>query len=732
MPSFIRKSKFTSIFWTVSAGLFFFSAAPAWAENHALLVGVADYPSLEKNQQLRGPTHDILMMRDVLQNQGFKPERIQILADGVPKAGVPTHKNIIAALDKLAKNAKPGDYIYLHFAGHGSQQPTRRGKIPPEPDGLDEIFLPQDIGKWNGAIGNVDNALVDSEMNQAITRMRSKGSFVWAVFDSCHSGTMTRGAPSDDIRFRNVGPDSLGIPKEALLAAISNAPKTRGEAPSKSGTLGTAQNNKPGHGGFVAFYAAQTTETTPEMGLPFTDEIQHRIQHGLFSHSIAETLEQYKGITYKQLGQQVLNRYAALGMTSPTPLFEGGDTLDAPVFGTEAQAGMRQWPLKIDRTELSISAGNLQQFSEGAIFAVVPSPTSTDKEILAYVRVKKISPLASIVEPIAHADKPAIAMKDLKAGQYVRLVYPNLRFSLSVALPEIWKPESCKPEKCIKESDVQKQARQLIADIRAKPQDAGIHIKWVEPGKPADLRLMLAKDKLWLLPPDGLWVEEGAGKSYSIDLLTNKKDELRKKIAESFNTIAKARNLLKLATTIGPAITAKGLEVKGTVIKRDGGAHIPLDTSILPELRDGDTIKLVFHNKGRAMIDVTALYLDSEYGIKALYPDPGRLNRIEVGAEDSVEIEINADTTGTEQLILIAVEAQPLTMTTDFSFLAQPKLERTREVGKRGGAEQGLVDLFAEAGFGFEGTEGTARGGDAKTPIRNADVRVFNWRVMEK
>ena len=699
-------------------------AAPfAWAENHALLVGVSNYPGLDAQLQLIGPANDVVLMRDLLKTKGFAPAHIKVLADGVSDAGDPTRKNIVAGLEKLVAEARSGDFIYLHFAGHGSQQPSAKDKVPPEPDGLDEIFLPRDIGKWNDTIATVDNALLNGEMNKAISQLRNKGAFVWAVFDSCHSGNMTRGLQPEDVRFRKVEPGALNITAKVMTAAQKDAPQTRGGPQAKAGAFGAVSAGGAGTGGFVAFYAAQTVETTPEMKFPVGEP--ERKSQGLFSYVLAETLAKYEGITYRQLGQQVLQRYAALGMNAPTPLWEG-TALDAPVFNSEGRTAVRQWPLKINKGELSIGAGSLQQFSEGAIFAIMPSAASPDKEIVGYLRADKMTPLSSIVSAAAYGDKSALKPDQIKAGQYVRLVDPNLRLSLRVALPPaapLPRLNENDPPSPKSDSALEKVARQLIMDLRAKPKE-DLRIEWVEPGKEADLRLRLSDDKLWLLSPDGQWVKTGAGKNHSIDLNTPK-DQLNAKIDESFRKIAKVTNLLRLANFFGSkssAGVAKGLEVEAVVVKKDGGKRMPIDTASLPEFHDGDKIEFVFTNKGRSMVDVTALYLDSEYGIGAMYPEPGRLNRIEIGAKDTLSIEIDAETTGTERLMILAVDAQPQTATTDFSFLAQPKLDRTR------GYATGLDVLLRETGFGTK----TRSAKLSKSPMGDADVKVYGWRVLSK
>ena len=74
-------------------------------------------------------------------------------------------------------------------------------------------------------------------------------------------------------------------------------------------------------GGLVAFFAAQTIETTPEMPLP--KGAADAQKYGLFTYTIFQKLAENPNITYRQLGHAVLQQYSASSRERPTPLFEG-------------------------------------------------------------------------------------------------------------------------------------------------------------------------------------------------------------------------------------------------------------------------------------------------------------------------------------------------------------------------------------------------------------------------
>ncbi|TIW51168.1 MAG: caspase family protein, partial [Mesorhizobium sp.] len=137
-------------------------------------------------------------------------------------------------------------------------------------------------------------------------------------------------------------------------------------------------------GKLVAFYAAQTIETTPEMPLPKGTADAPRF--GLFTFTILSKLAENPNVTYRQLGQAVLQQYSADSRTRPTPLFEG--ELDARVFGTDRTDAVMQWPLVIKDDAATIGAGLLQRLAPGSKLAILPSALSQLSDALGYVEVQ--------------------------------------------------------------------------------------------------------------------------------------------------------------------------------------------------------------------------------------------------------------------------------------------------------------------------------------------------------
>lgn len=329
MTFYFPRQLFFAFFKTVPLWLALLAHAHSQAETHALLVGVSGYPALPEARRLRGPANDVQLMRAALLAHGVQNAKVVTLADGVVGSqALPTRANIMQGLVDLAIRAQAGDWAVVYFSGHGSQQPQPPAASLPagtyiEPDGLDEIFLPYDVGQWSGSKGRVEGAIVDDEIGAALAKLTQRGIKVWAVFDTCHAGDMAKGGDlfSTPVN-RFVTPSQLGIPAQG---------------PQKNGArqLVQAQANaktNPNQGELVIFYASQPEEPAAEEPLAVPALLNAKADSsaasattpkryfGLFTYLIADALPQWRG-NFGQLAQQVALKYKT--RPYPTPMFVG-------------------------------------------------------------------------------------------------------------------------------------------------------------------------------------------------------------------------------------------------------------------------------------------------------------------------------------------------------------------------------------------------------------------------
>jgi uncharacterized caspase-like protein len=150
----------------------------------ALLVGI-NYPGTKS--QLNGCVNDVLAMRQMLTRFGFKNNsHVRMLTDEAA-----TTLNILDRLEWLVKGAKPGDVLFFHYSGHGSQVADTNYDDDIEPDGLDEIICPVDLD-WRTKI------IKDDDFKRIFSTV-PMGVNLTVVLDCCHSGDGLRGFENPNI-----------------------------------------------------------------------------------------------------------------------------------------------------------------------------------------------------------------------------------------------------------------------------------------------------------------------------------------------------------------------------------------------------------------------------------------------------------------------------------------------------------------------------------------------------
>ncbi|MBN9307488.1 MAG: hypothetical protein BGO82_04850 [Devosia sp. 67-54] len=695
-------------------------------ENYALIVAASDYPNLDQKYWLKGPKNDEALIRDYLLGSApvkFAPQNVVALGSGEGMQ-LGTHQAILDNLAKLADEAKPGDFIYLHFSGHGTQQPALND--PTEPDGRDEVFLaadakmaPPDNPKF------YPNVLTDDEMSVALKAIRKTGAFVWIVFDSCFSGTMTRGAPGDAMD-RKIDPADLGIPDSAFeQPAVLDTTGSNERAVPMAGAMADSDSGAD-LGGMVAFFAA-TSEPTQEHGFPVTqaDGSTADVPYGIFTYAIFSSLAKNPNQTYRQLAQSVLADYASQNLLRPTPMFEG--KLDAPVFGSADAAAAEQWPIALasDNVTMSISAGQLHGLAAGTKLLLLPSPSASDAQALGVMEVTSATELRSTLAVSSDDTHPAIEAAAVPKGAYVRLAQVSYPFELTVSKPD---PASTDPAQV---AAVSAALDTILADAQAQ-----LKLRVVEPGAPADVRLAVLSDdqvarlspaatvqktsydptpKLWLLPTSGEVSLEPARAAPNLPMPTSavaRDASFDKALESNLVTIFRATGLSRLsqASTFKPKDFALNFG-----LQQAGSDQIAaMDPTSTPIVRPGDRLHVELTNASGKPLDFNVLYVDHDYGITLLCQA-----RLAPGDHLFQPMaDISDSDAGSERIVAVLNEAGK--DLTDLSFLTQPGLP-TRT---RGPGDEGLLGMLSDLGSGMPTRGPTAlASADTKTP-RGAVVMV--------
>ncbi|KAL2644690.1 hypothetical protein R1flu_012277 [Riccia fluitans] len=169
----------------------------------ALLIG-CNYPGTKA--ELHGCVNDVSRMYKCLKDKfNFADEDITVMIDTDKASVQPTGVNIKKVLARLIDEVQPGDVLFLHYSGHGTQVPAESGDE--EDDGFDEAIVPCDL-----------NLLTDDDFRLLFKNIKDGVNFTF-VSDSCHSGglidhekeqivgTKTREFSSEVTRNYNFGED---------------------------------------------------------------------------------------------------------------------------------------------------------------------------------------------------------------------------------------------------------------------------------------------------------------------------------------------------------------------------------------------------------------------------------------------------------------------------------------------------------------------------------------------
>ncbi len=703
----------------------------------ALLVGVTKYPNLAPKLQLVGPANDVLLMKTTLVTHFGVPEaNVMILseAEGEKKAErYPTRANIEREFKRLAEIARPGDEIVIMLGGHGSQQPEKPGAPEPEPDGLDEMFLPRDVGKWDDSVGSVENTIIDDDLGDWITAIRAKKCFIWLVIDACHSGTMMRG--EDDLeKPRKSDPIlDLAIPQKRITDA-ENAAAARADTATSRGLGGTQTSiGLGGKPGVFAIYAAQPTETTPERPMPPALG-KDGTQHGVLTFTICQILTQTKAagspISYRELGLRIQQQYTAWGRTSPTPMVEFPETdPDREVLGPGVWKDRSKILLSGDPGAYKVNGGQLLGLTPGSILKVIP-PAGMGEQILGHVKVTATRPIDADVEPCEHDKKPAL--KELPLGGRCAVVfvdYGEVQMRVAVATHYPSTDDKLVPIPAeLRTSLVARLKKGVKPEAIFRLVDDPKSASWVIAPLP-DGRISLMPAGGWAVTKDAAGKEPVKSKGYGPVPTDNQMVEW---LEDALGRIGRADGLVQMAADrsqdlLGGDDLAPKLKVE-LLLRDDMGKptiKLPWPATNLT-VYDKDRVVVQVTNTGRVPFDLTLLYVDSNHAIAPQFPKMGVLNRVFVKDSLPASITINSSTIGLEHLVLIAVKADGPQV--DFLNLAQKGPENIRDVAARSvGPQARMAKLFDRRVYGGKPTEGTR--GAAPDTIADHAMSLISWQV---
>lgn len=298
---------------------------------------------------------DVAAVKQVLiEHFGFADSDITVLTSG-PET---TRSAILKAMqDVLVTPTQAGDVLYFHYSGHGSQVPD-----PTDPSGVDETLVPSDWSQ-DGAMD-----IRDKEIRRVIGQIKDKHpANLTMSFDSCHSGTVTRGGR---MLVRGVSfQKRFGKPMPGPSNNTKSANQTRG-------------GKAPAGGAFSALASTQTADGTTTVVISacrddqsaVETEDENHVQMGRLTYLLCGALRSAgPETTYQDLFERIdsLMRQKFTD-TRQDPQIEGDS--NQVLLGKTAIVTPPY--LMVENNFLTgtrLAAGTLQGMTPGSTFALYPA-----------------------------------------------------------------------------------------------------------------------------------------------------------------------------------------------------------------------------------------------------------------------------------------------------------------------------------------------------------------------
>ncbi|KAK1773053.1 putative caspase [Copromyces sp. CBS 386.78] len=332
--------------------------------HYAILIGIDAYP----NNPLTSCVRDVSKIKQCLENKlqsvniqtftaskSLDPVKTQLLED--PERW-PTPRNVTAALARVTSQANNGDFVYVHYSGHGTRVDPALELSNHSTGDLALLLLedPSTERKLKGpTLAGLLNALV------------KKGLVVTLVLDCCFSAAVYRnGDASHRYLPYGITPASMRspAPEDSLV-----------EADSRSGDRDASMRDNwlLNPDGYAILAACGPHESAKAVDSFETSE--KGLRYGALSYFLSQTLSKYGlGIKHKDIYQFLCARFRESRRAQHPVLYGNGNQ---GFFGLiDPYDSIRSIPVIEREGRLQLLAGQAHGLCDGDRFTLSPWSTS--------------------------------------------------------------------------------------------------------------------------------------------------------------------------------------------------------------------------------------------------------------------------------------------------------------------------------------------------------------------
>ena len=627
----------------------------------AFLVGINDYPYVTK---LRGAVNDVENMRQLLVERfGFPDDNEHMLVLTDKQA---TRDAILHGLkEHLIANATPDSVVVFHYSGHGSQIMDISGD---EIDKWDETIVAYDSGRQDP---HPNRDIIDDELLELLNQLTEKTPNVTVIFDSCHSGTVTRGSGLERQIERDERPPAG---KKSEPAAT-----TRGVDEGKSGL-------RPANARHAVISASTSAESAYEM------EVNGK-HYGTLTWYLVEQLRQAgQSATYRDIMDQVKKAVTARYWAQHPQLEGPGE--DQLVFGTQSLPSLPYVAAtKNSDGTITLAAGQVQGVTKGSTYDVYPPGTKSfgvGAKSIAKVEITEVETTYSKGKITKGGPVPDAARAVEREHHYPA---PVLRVHFMFEDPKIKTPvQSATLQKIRKEIENFKHivsvttanGYDLLVREEQDPKTGKRHII-TEGGDPTEISPRVAVE------------DPGAAAS----------------VVEQVTHWAKWFNVLKIGNRNPELKIDFVVKPHGPAASRGSLADREVNLSLL----GGEQFSVQITNKSQKDIYIALLDLSSDGKVDLVFPRGGEQEFMEPGK--TLTKILRTTLPDGRDSIRDVMKLVATTSYADFRFLKQPVVPGGQRLADtRGGPANPLEELLAGAAIG------ATRGVE--------EVEVGNWSTVDQ
>lgn len=356
-----------------------------------VLVGVNFYPY--PNIQLEGCVRDVRDIEQYLNSRRMLD--IEVFTASPPSDPKsknpeeeprlwPTYHNITTSLKRIICKAQPGDFVYIHFSGHGTQTLASSSKSSHDETGDLALVL---FDEANGI-----RYLHGIELASLINDMVQRGIFVTLILDCCFAGSVVRHGDRECTTIRAIDYDPLidaAYPMSLELRALRQAGSTLRDAHAlRTWMIDPA--------GYTIFSACGPHELAQELNL------NGYYKSGALSHFLLRALKSCPGteISTKSLYHHLRMKFRAY-WPRQTPMYYGRK--DLSLFGklpSEADTSRVTVLRSHGDKRLRLDAGLAHMVYKGDEYAIYPfappeDDTYSSNQALFHAKVEDVRDLTS-------------------------------------------------------------------------------------------------------------------------------------------------------------------------------------------------------------------------------------------------------------------------------------------------------------------------------------------------